>query len=236
MQRGDRLFEIIQILRGADRPMTAAALATVLEVTKRTIYRDVATLQARRVPIEGAAGIGYILRPGFDLPPLMFTPDEIEAIIVGSRLIRRTGDVGLQKAAENVLSKVAVTLPGSLRSSVDVPRFHVVTFGATIPPAIDLGKLRSSVREARKLSIDYVDAKGDFTSRTVRPIAVAYYIEVVILCAWCELRTGYRHFRIDRIRSFEVLRDDFLASRDQLMAGWLAQTEAPSGILFTRAC
>src|SRR5438445_2613130 len=108
MRRSDRLFEIIQALRTAAQPVTAAALAEELEVTVRTVYRDVATLQARRVPIEGAAGIGYVLRRGFDLPPLMFTIEEIEAIAVGARLVSRTGDPGLQDAAESVLSKVTV--------------------------------------------------------------------------------------------------------------------------------
>ncbi|MET1027433.1 MAG: HTH domain-containing protein, partial [Dongiaceae bacterium] len=110
MRRADRLFDIIQALRGAKRPMTAAELARQLEVTVRTVYRDIATLQARRVPVEGAAGLGYVLRRGFDLPPLMFTPDEIEAIVIGARLIRRTGDPGLQAAAASVLSKVTVAL------------------------------------------------------------------------------------------------------------------------------
>ena len=115
MRRADRLFDIIQRLRTASRPMTAAALADELEVTLRTVYRDIATLQARRVPIDGAAGIGYVLRRGFDLPPLMFTAEEIEAIAVGARLVSRTGDPGLQDAAESVLSKVTVVLPEALR-------------------------------------------------------------------------------------------------------------------------
>src|ERR1700688_1461058 len=114
MRRADRLFDIIQRLRTARGPMTAATLAEELEVTVRTVYRDVATLQARRVPIEGAAGVGYMLRRGFDLPPLMFTEDEAEAIAVGVRLLARTGDPGLQKAAESVLSKVTLVVPDPL--------------------------------------------------------------------------------------------------------------------------
>ena len=121
LRRADRLFDIIQLLRTASRPVTAAALATKLEVTPRTIYRDVATLQARRVPIEGAPGLGYLLRRGFELPPLMFTREEIEAILVGARLLRRTGDVGLQDAAARVLSKVEVVLPEMLRDYLTSP-------------------------------------------------------------------------------------------------------------------
>src|SRR5919202_1568444 len=121
MPRSDRLFDIIQALRTARKPMTAAALAEELEVTVRTIYRDIATLQARRVPIEGAAGLGYMLRQGFDLPPLMFTLDELDAILVGAQLIQRTGDPGLQAAAQSVLSKVTVALPEHLRRHLDLP-------------------------------------------------------------------------------------------------------------------
>src|SRR5215471_5074239 len=121
MRRADRLFDIIQVLRTATRPITATALAAELEVTPRTVYRDIATLQARRVPIEGAPGLGYVLRRGFDLPPLMFTSEEIEAIVVAMRLLRRTGDVGLQDAAVSVLSKIEVVLPEALRSHLATP-------------------------------------------------------------------------------------------------------------------
>src|SRR5271169_2948563 len=125
MRRSDRLFDIIQALRTASAPVTAARLAERLEVTVRTVYRDVATLQARRVPIEGAPGLGYVLRRGFDLPPLMFTSEEIEAIAVGVRLLRRTGDAGLQDAAAGVLSKVSVVLPEALRSHLAAPSVYV---------------------------------------------------------------------------------------------------------------
>ena len=138
MRRADRLFDIIQTLRTAKGPVTAEGLAKQLEVTVRTVYRDVATLQARRVPIEGAAGIGYVLRPGFDLPPLMFTADEIEAIAVAMRMLRRTGDDGLQAAAEMVLSKVTVTLPDALREHLIEPPFFVSHHGAPPPPVADL--------------------------------------------------------------------------------------------------
>ena len=145
LRRADRLFDIIQLLRTASRPVTAAALATKLEVTPRTIYRDVATLQARRVPIEGAPGLGYLLRRGFELPPLMFTSEEIEAILVGVRLLRRTGDVGLQDAAARVLSKVEVVLPDMLRDHLVSPIAFVSAHGAA---AVDgLSVIRTAIRE-----------------------------------------------------------------------------------------
>src|SRR5215469_16074896 len=142
MRRSDRLFDIIQRLRTARGPTTAAALAEELEVTVRTIYRDVATLQARRVPIEGAAGLGYVLRRGFDLPPLMFTTDEIEAIVVGARLVARTGDPSLQDAAASVLSKVTVVLPDALRAQLSSAPLFVSTSGAPVPQSVDLSVVR----------------------------------------------------------------------------------------------
>ena len=133
MRRADRLFDIIQVLRTAKGPVTAETLAKHLEVTVRTVYRDVATLQARRVPIEGAAGIGYMLRRGFDLPPLMFSTEEIEAIAVAMRMLRRTGDAGLQTAAETVLSKVTVAVPDTLRAHLTEPPFVASRHGAPTP-------------------------------------------------------------------------------------------------------
>src|SRR5262249_14407305 len=159
MRRSDRLFDIIQRLRTARRPMTAAALAEDLEVTVRTVYRDVATLQARRVPIEGAPGIGYMLRRGFDLPPLMFTSEGIEAIAVGARLVARTGDPSLQDAAESVLSKVTVVLPEALRGQLSEAPIFVSPSGAPVPERVDLSDVRKAIRDERKLRISYVDEK-----------------------------------------------------------------------------
>src|SRR4051794_33932958 len=145
MRRGDRLFEVIQHLRTATRPVTAARLAEQLEVTVRTVYRDIAALQARRVPIEGAPGIGYVLRKGFDLPPLMFTLEEVEAIVVAALLLRRTGDLGLQQAAESVLSKITVILPQALRAHLAAAPFFVSAHGATASPIVDLSAIRDAI-------------------------------------------------------------------------------------------
>ena len=205
MRRSDRLFDIIQRLRTARGPTTAAALADELEVTVRTVYRDVATLQARRVPIEGAAGIGYMLRRGFDLPPLMFNTEEIEAIAVGARLVARTGDPSLHNAAESVLSKVTVVLPEALRAQLATAPIFVSTTGAPVPESIDLAAVRQAIREERKLHIIYADEKGARTQRTIWPIAVAYYVQATLIGAWCELRQDYRHFRADRISEMMVL-------------------------------
>jgi predicted DNA-binding transcriptional regulator YafY len=222
MRRADRLFDIIQRLRTAGRPMTAAALAEDLEVTARTVYRDVATLQARRVPIEGAPGIGYVLRRGFDLPPLMFTTEEIEAIAVGARLVSRTGDPALQDAAERVLSKVTVVLPEALRAQLVSAPVFVSSSGAPVAESVDLSAVRQAIRDERKLHIAYVDEKGVQTQRVIWPIAVAYYVQATLIGAWCELRQDYRHFRADRVASLTVLDERYPSDNGRLMAEWLA--------------
>ena len=222
MRRSDRLFDIIQRLRTARGPTTAAALAEELEVTVRTVYRDVATLQARRVPIEGAAGIGYMLRRGFDLPPLMFTIEEIEAIAVGARLVSRTGDPGLQDAAESVLSKVTVVLPERLRAQLAAAPFFVSASGAPVAERVDLAAVRQAIRDERKLWIAYADEQGARSERVIWPIAVAYYVQATLVGAWCELRRDYRHFRADRITAMTVLEERYPSDNGRLMAEWLA--------------
>jgi predicted DNA-binding transcriptional regulator YafY len=221
MRRSDRLFDIIQVLRTASGPVTAASLAAALEVTVRTVYRDVATLQARRVPIEGAPGLGYVLRRGFDLPPLMFTSEEIEAIVVGMRLLTRTGDPGLQQAADSIVSKLTVALPDALREHLAAPPFYVSSHGAPVPPSADLSAIRAAIRDERKLRLAYEDERGNRTRRTIWPIAVAYYVEVTLISAWCELRNDFRHFRTDRIRSLDVLDEPLPVPGRVLMSRWL---------------
>jgi predicted DNA-binding transcriptional regulator YafY len=220
MRRSDRLFDIIQTLRTATKPMTAASLAERLEVNVRTIYRDVATLQARRVPIEGAAGFGYMLRRGFDLPPLMFTTDEIEAVAVAMRMLRRTGDRGLQSAAKSVLSKVTVGLPDALRDHLTAPPFFVSDHGAPAPPVADLTAIRAAIRDERKLRLNYSDEKGNRTRRKVWPVAIAYCAESTLVSAWCELRDDYRHFRVDRILDFSILNERIPIPGKVLFARW----------------
>jgi predicted DNA-binding transcriptional regulator YafY len=227
MRRSDRLFDIIQLLRTARGPMTAAALATELEVNVRTVYRDVATLQARRVPIEGAAGVGYVLRRGFDLPPLMFTADEIAAIAVGARMVARTGDQGLRHAAGSVLSKVTAVLPDPLRAQLTDPPLFVSASGAPVPEGIDLSEVREAIRDERKLRIAYTDGIGEQTRRVIWPIAMAYYVQATLIAGWCELRRGYRHFRADRITSLTVLDERYPSDNGRLVTEWMKLQQAP---------
>jgi predicted DNA-binding transcriptional regulator YafY len=229
MRRVDRLFDIIQTLRAAGGPLTAAALAEQLEVTARTVYRDVAALQASRVPIEGAAGIGYVLRRGFDLPPLMFTSDEIDAIAVGARHVRRLRDPQLQKAAESVLAKVTAVVPEMLRSYLSEAPFYVSEGSAPPITGLDLAEVRGAIHQARKMSIAYGDEKGRRTQRTIWPIAMAYYyVDVTLIGAWCELRNDFRNFRADRIVSSRVLDENFSPERGRLAADWFALSKEAS--------
>ena len=231
MRRADRLFDILQLLRVAAHPTTAAAIAERLEVTVRTVYRDIATLQARRIPIEGAAGIGYVLRRGFDLPPLMFTDDEIDAITVGARMVRRLRDPGLQAAADSVLAKVTTVLPEVLRSGITAAPFFVSQGDAETPRGIDLANLRRAIRETRKVKITYADVQGRQSDRTVWPVAMAYYVDVTVLGAWCELRSDFRHFRVERIIASTISDDQFPTEDGKLMERWFAlqkqQTPTP---------
>ena len=222
MRRADRLFDVIQVLRTAKKPVTAATIAEELEVTVRTVYRDIATLQARRVPIEGAAGVGYVLRKGFDLPPLMFTVEEVEAITVGARLVQRLRDRDLQGAAKRVLDKVTVVLPDSLRSHLDQPLFYVSRGAAAEPHGVNSAELRSAIRDRRKMRIAYLDEKRRRTRRTIWPLAMAYYVDVTLVGAWCELRKDFRNFRVERITSSRVLAGRFQDPQGRLLAQWLA--------------
>jgi predicted DNA-binding transcriptional regulator YafY len=173
------------------------------------------------VPIEGAAGVGYVLRKGFDLPPLMFTIDEVEAIAVGARLVRRLRDKELQRAAARVLDKVTVVLPESLRGHVaDAPIY--VSRGDAQEPTVDVAQVRAAIRDRRKMRLSYVDEKGHRTRRTIWPLAMAYYVDVTVLGAWCELRRDLRNFRVERIAASHVLAARFQDHNGRLLTQWLA--------------
>lgn len=223
MRRADRLFDIIQTLRGKTQPTTAAALAQKLEVATRTIYRDIATLQARRIPIEGEPGLGYMLQRGFDLPPLMFTMEEIEAITVGANLVHRIRDPKLREAAESVLSKLQHSVPKELRSYLVSPRFYVSEGDIVRPEGIELLDVRNAIRACRKIAITYIDEQQRRSRRTIWPIATVYYVDVTLIAAWCELRGDFRHFRADRIVQSEALEERYAADSSLMMADWMAK-------------
>ena len=199
-------------------------------MTVRTIYRDIAALQASRVPIEGTPGLGYVLRRGFDLPPLMFTAEEADAIAIGVRLLRRLRDPKLQRAADGVLAKLAAVVPEPLQPLLVAPPVYVSDGNAPAPAGIDPAALRGAIHDARKVAITYIDEQGRRTERTIRPLAMAYYVDVTVVGAWCELRGDFRHFRLDRIRSSQVLAERFSADSARLTAEWRALRKDRPGV------
>jgi predicted DNA-binding transcriptional regulator YafY len=226
MRKASRLFEIIQILRSARQPVTAARIAQSLNVTPRSIYRDIAALQAMHVPIQGGRGIGYILRPGFDLPPLMFSIEETEAIVLALALLERTGDVALKDSAKRVTQKIAAAVPPPLRQALAAGTLYSWGAVAQTPLGVDLAAIRTAIREERKMEIAYRDEKGRQTARTIRPIALIYYSETANIVAWCELRQDLRHFRADRIENAvetgAFFKGEGNALRRQWVTGWNA--------------
>jgi predicted DNA-binding transcriptional regulator YafY len=232
MRKASRLFEIIQILRLAGHPITAQQMADRLEVSERSIYRDIAALQAMRVPIEGERGIGYILRPGFHLPPLMFSVEETEAIVLGMALTQRTGDRDLGEASTRVLDKIAAALPAPLREALSSRALHA--WGSAIPAGdgVDLGLVRRAIRDEEKLAIDYRDEQARVTQRVIRPIALIYYSEAAVVVGWCELREGIRNFRIDRVLTCAPTGTAFVGEGEALRRVWVAgwQSSGAAGV------
>lgn len=199
MRRADRLFEIIQLLRRAGGPITADRIAAELETSKRTIYRDIDALVGQRVLIRGEAGIGYVLDASFDLPPLMLTSNEIEAVALGAQWVVVHGDDELARAALNVLAKVAAIVPENLRALIDDPAVGTPPRKARNDDHVDVTRLRLWCREGRTLEIEYRDESGRPSKRTIWPFMVGYVAAVRIVAAWCELRQDFRIFRTDRL-------------------------------------
>jgi len=199
MRRADRLFQIIQILRRSARPVTAGEIAGELEVSSRTVYRDIADLIAQRVPIQGEAGFGYILDDAFDMPPLMLTPDEIEAAVLGAQWVVGRGDPVLANAARDLIAKITSVVPERLRPFIADPTIGTRPPKARAPDSIDLARVRTWIREGRKIRIDYSDEHGERTLRVVWPVILGFLDDTRMLAAWCELRQDFRHFRTDRI-------------------------------------
>lgn len=224
MRRADRLLQIIQILRRSTGPTTAQALAEELEIVPRTIYRDIAALKASRVPVDGEAGVGYLLRPGYDLPPLMFGTAEIEAVVLGLSMVVERGDAQLQRGAQDALAKIQAVLPAEVADSawkamllVPHPLEHGVGFGQHIVA------IRTAIRESRKLSIHYSDASGQRSRRTIWPLGLYLYSHVTLVCAWCEARHDFRAFRAERIEQCKTLKTRFDSKNGGLMQAFLAE-------------
>jgi len=227
MRRADRLFEIVQHLRGS-RLVTAATLAGKLEVSVRTIYRDVRDLQAAGVPIDGAAGVGYILRPGYHLPPLMFSPGEIEALIVGARMVKAWAGHGLAAAAAESLIKIGDVVPAErMRAARKVPIF-ASGFQVQDAERSNLDIFGQAIDDLAKVSFAYCDGEGELTDRTVRPLAMHFWGKVWTLAAWCELRDDFRTFRVDRTQDVRMADEFFEREPGRGLEDYLARvTGAP---------
>jgi predicted DNA-binding transcriptional regulator YafY len=200
MRRADRLFQIVQHLRGG-RLVTAKMLGERLEVSERTIYRDIADLQSTGVPVDGEAGVGYILREGFDLPPLMFTREEIVALVAGARMVQSMGGLSMAKAAVEALIKIETVLPPSLQAQLKSVEIHVPDRQMPERDKGMLDQMQAAVETRKLLELDYADSEGNASRRNVRPLGLWYWGRVWTLVAWCELRNDFRVFRIDRIEA-----------------------------------
>jgi predicted DNA-binding transcriptional regulator YafY len=235
MSRSARLFDLLQALRRHRRPVSALALAEELDVSKRTVYRDIETLISLGAPIDGEAGLGYMMKPGFMLPPLMFTEDELEALALGGRWVSQRTDPELAVAAENALAKIAAVLPGPLTAALDNSGLISAAVKSPVRDTIDPTVIRASIRGQRKLRIAYVDENGKDTERVVWPIALVYFEAIRLLVTWCEMRNGFRHFRSDRIARVTALSERYPKSRQALVKAWREDDSTSDRLTDTRA-
>lgn len=225
MRRADRLFQFVQLVRGR-RLSTAEFIAGRLEVSVRTVYRDIADLQRQGVPIEGEAGVGYRMRAGFDLPPLMFDRDEAQALVAAVRLAQPRLDAALAARAETALSKILAVLPADARASAESLAVYAPAVGPDDATRQRLEALRLAAEARRVVRLRYLDLKGGRSERRVRPLGSFYWGAVWTLAAWCELRQGFRSFRIDRIELVEVLDEHFRDEPGKTLADLFRQTAA----------
>ena len=224
MSRAERLLQLMEHLRAHRYPVSGQTLAATLNISLRTLYRDIASLQTQGAQIEGEAGVGYVLKPGFTLPPLMFSEEEIEALVLGSRFVAEHSDSALSQAGAQVLAKLAAVLPQNLRHELETSGLLVVpNFSPHITKDEYSILLRRAMRAEKKLAITYLDLSGKTSERIVWPFAIGFFKEVRLLAAWCELRNEIRHFRTDRIQHIRALNERYPQRRQALIKLWKAQ-------------
>lgn len=229
LSRAERLLSLMQQLRLNHYPVSGAVLAETLGVSLRTLYRDIASLQAQGAKIEGEAGLGFVLRPGFTLPPLMFTVEEIEALALGAKWVANRADSGLGDAATHALSKIAAVLPAELRFELDSAALLI---GPSMHPGDSdetLYLIRAAIRHEMKLDLLYIDAKQQASHRLIWPCALAFFDQVRVVVAWCEARQAFRHFRVDRIQSVISLEERYPKRRQALLKAWREAEGIPAG-------
>ncbi|WP_165673435.1 helix-turn-helix transcriptional regulator [Metapseudomonas otitidis] len=223
MSRSQRLLDLLQILRRHRYPVAGHVLADALGISLRTLYRDIATLQQQGAHIEGSAGLGYLLRPGFELPPLMFSLEEIEALVLGMRWVGRRGDCRLMGAARDVLAKVGAVLPPALREELETSTLLIGPAPASDVPDARLEQVRDAIRREHRVQLGYRDADGQASQRVVWPFALGYFEQARVLVTWCELRQATRHFRLDRVETLQDLGQRYPRRRQVLLREWRAQ-------------
>ncbi|SOE18920.1 WYL domain-containing protein [Hoeflea halophila] len=223
MSRAARLLDLLQVFRRYRHPVSGAALAEELGVSLRTIYRDIEALKAQGAAIDGEAGVGFVLKPGFMLPPLMFSEDEIEALVLGSRWVAERADQPLGAAARNALVKIGAVLPPDLRAGLDDSTLLVAGGSPLAAGESELPRIRDAIRRQRKLTIAYADVNGASSERVIWPIALAFFDRARVIVAWCELRNDFRHFRADRVIRLEVETNTYPHRRATLMKQWQAK-------------
>ena len=211
MRRADRLFQIVQFLR-ARQLITAEQLADELRVSKRTVYRDIQDLQKSGVPIRGEAGVGYCLERGYELPPMTFNTSELEALVAGARVVEAWGDPALAEAARAALHKIEAVLPRPLRQHLTQTAIYAPRGSWNDLASGGLAELRSALTHRRKVRMLYARPDGQDSERVVLPVGLFFWGRTWSLAAWCELRGGWRNFRLDRVKSLEVLSEGFAES------------------------
>ena len=220
MSRAERLLQLLQALRRRRRPVAAAALAEELAVSQRTLYRDISALRAQGADVAGEAGIGYQLRPGFMLPPLMFTAEELDALALGALWVARNGDSALASAANDAMAKISAVAPEGTSEFMDSPTLLPGYQRAAGPGDVHMPALRAGMREERRVILAYVDKKGAATRRVIWPIALGFFEGARVVAAWCETRKAFRHFRIDRMNQVDVTPERYARRRRVLLAEW----------------
>ena len=227
MARASRLLDLLQCLRGHRVPVTGQSLADELGISIRTLYRDIATLQAQGADIEGEPGLGYVLKPGFMLPPLMFSDEEIEALVLGSRWVADRADRELADAARRAIAKIAAVLPKDLKDNLDATTLMVGPVRHEPEDTVDLAMVRRAIRTQHKLTITYRDLGDKVSKRTIWPFGMGFFDHVRVIMAWCELRQDYRHFRTDRISEVEFEEARYKQRRAVLMSEWKKKNILP---------
>lgn len=223
MPRSERLLRLLHLLHGRRHAVSASRLAEELSVSIRTVYRDVRSLAALGAQVEGAAGLGYVLRPGFALPPLTLSADETEALVLGLRMAALCDDEGLASAARSALTKLIEVLPEGRREDAQSAGLLAAPNRASLPDGVALGHIRSAIRKELRLAIAYRDEHGVRTERRIWPVALTYGHELRLLAAWCELRGAFRNFRVDRILALEQTASCYPRRRGALLREWLAE-------------